>query len=177
MRPIIERPAVGRIGDDLVGLREILALEKQRIESLLDQIDVVLTRVENRSKHPRPSPLDRIKAVATATKDLRLSNGRLSAVKVAALFGVSLSELSTWLGRSKQALSKTPDAESLQDSLGFFERIARLRLVGATDAEFRKWLRTPDDTLSNRSPLDLVKAGLWQEMADKVNDMLTGAPT
>ena len=125
----------------------------------------------------RPSPMDRIKSVLGATKDLRLPSGKLSAELVAKLYGISLSQLAAWLGRTKQALSKTPDAESLQGALGYFERVARLRLVTENDAEFRKWLRMPNYTLSHQAPLDLMKAGLWQDLADKVEDMLSGMPT
>jgi transposase len=44
---------------------------------------------------------------------------------VAKLFGVSLSQLARWVGRTRQALTKTPDAASLQPALGYFERVAR----------------------------------------------------
>ena len=92
------------------------------------------------------------------------------------MFGVSLSQLAAWLGRSRQALSKTPDADSLQNELAFFEHLARMRVV-VPDAEFRKWLRMPNELLGNRSPLDVMAKGEWQLMADYVDDALTGAPT
>lgn len=125
----------------------------------------------------RRSPLDQVKAVVESTADLREANGNLSAARVAKVFGVSLSQLAGWLGRSKQAVSKTPDADSLQDALGYFERVARIRLVTMDDAEFRKWLRTPHDLLGDASPLDMLANGGWQAMADYVDDVLTGSTT
>lgn len=165
-----------------------LSEEKNRLEQLLLRVDEVLrsATVAGRGSRkavaldvapPRKSPLDKVKAVVDATADLREANGNLSAARIAKVFGVSLSQLAGCLGRSKQAVSKTPDADSLQEALGYLERVARLRLVAGSDAEFRKWLRMPNDTLGNRTPLDLLAAGQWQAMADKVDDILTGMPT
>lgn len=173
--------------DELLGLRDLLVEEKQRVDHLLRRIEDALRRTQPRPRAPskqekvvpaaRPSPLDHVKSVIGATKDLRLPNGNLSAERVARLYGLSLSQLAGWLGRTKQSLSKTPDADSLQNALSYFERVARLRAVTESDAEFRKWLRMPNETLGDRAPLDLMKAGQWQDMADKVDDLLTGMPT
>ncbi|MEW6302900.1 MAG: MbcA/ParS/Xre antitoxin family protein [Verrucomicrobiota bacterium] len=168
----------------LANLRTDLVEEKRRLERLLARVDSVLRQTEHgfarggkQVPAPRPSPMDQWKNVVEATKDLRLAGGNLSAERVAKLFGVSLSLLAGWLGRSKQAVSKTPDADSLQNALGYFERVARLRAVMESDAEFRKWLRVPHELLGNRSPLDLLAEGEWQAMADYVDDALTGSPT
>ena len=171
---------------DLMHLRDTLLDERQRMTLVLAQIEKVLSGVKVPESEPmdtvklapaRTSPLDKAKAVTTATADLREGNGNLSAVRVAKLYGVSLSQLAEWLGRTKQAMSKTPDADSLQDALGYFERVARLRLITKDDGEFRKWLRTPHELLDNARPLELMAKGEWQAMADYVDDMLTGAPT
>jgi len=123
----------------------------------------------------RPSPLDRVKEIVEATGDLRVANGNLSAAAVAQVFGVSLSQLADWLGRTRQRLNKTPDADSLQDDLSFFERVARLRAVVPKDG-FLKWLRIPNAELDDKKPLDLLASGERQVVADLVDDMLTGAP-
>ena len=124
----------------------------------------------------RKSPLDKVKAVVESTADLRESNGNLSAVRVAKVFGVSLSQLAGWLGRSKQAVSKTPDADSLQEALGYFEGVARLRMMTKDDAKFRKWLRMPHPDVDGKNPLDLMARGEWQALADFVESILTGTP-
>ena len=120
--------------------------------------------------------LDQMKAVLESTSDLREENGNLSAARVAKVFGVSLGQLAGWFGRTKQALSKTPDADSLQEALGYFERVARLRMISDGDANFRKWLRTCHELLDNVSPLELLAKREWQAVADYVEDILTGNP-
>jgi hypothetical protein len=97
--------------------------------------------------------------------------------RVARVFGVSVSQLAGRLGRTKQALSKTPDADSLQDELGYFERVTRLRMITNGDADFRKRLRAPHEILDNAPPLELLASRQWQALADYVEDILTGAPT
>src|SRR5438132_8597688 len=147
---------------ELADLRDDLVQEKRRLERLLARVHNALRQAEEpesavvetgeKAPAPRTSPLDQWKNVVDATKDLRVANGNLSAERVAKLFGISLSQLAGWLGRSKQTVSKTPDADSLQNALGYFERVARLRLAMESDAEIRKWLRMPhpEDRKSTR---------------------------
>jgi hypothetical protein len=166
---------------ELASLLTQLSEQKNQVELLLARVEEVL-RGKAGSARPkvapaRRSPLDKAKAVMQATADLREANGNLSAVRVAKTYGVSLSQLAGWLGRTKQAVSKTPDADSLQQALVYFERVARVRLAMENDREFRKWLRTPHELLDHAPPLDLMARGEWQAMADYVDDMLTGAPT
>jgi len=125
---------------------------------------------------PRPSPLDHLQQVIKATADLRESNGNLSARKIAVLFGISVNQLANWLGRSRQTLAKTPDADSLQPALAYFERVARLRTVLRKDDDFRKWLRMPHAEIAAKNPLELLAAGKWQALADFVDDILSGTP-
>ncbi len=121
-------------------------------------------------------PLSRIKSVIAATADLRTASGRLSAQKVARAFGLAVAELAGMLGRSRQAVSKTGDAESLQPALAPFERIARLG-APLSPSDFLRWLRMPNEQLEGRSPLDAIRAGRVTEIADLAEDMLTGNAT
>lgn len=170
-------------------LREALVEQRQQMDRLLIQIDAALRGNEGKrekrtnTRHrisptspPRISPLDPFQGVMEVTRDLRVANGNLAADRVAKLFGIPLSRLAEWLGRTKQAVSKTPDADSLQDSLGYFERIARLRLVTKGDAEFRQWLRTPHPSVAGKNPMELLARGEWQALADFVDDILSGTP-
>ena len=125
---------------------------------------------------PRPSPLENVRELLGATQDLRGANGKLSATAIAKVFGISINELAGWLKRSRQSVTKTPDADSLQDDLAFFERVARLRAVVPQD-QFLKWLRMPNAQLDGKSPLQLLAAGERQAVVDFVEDMLTGAPS
>jgi antitoxin Xre/MbcA/ParS-like protein len=125
---------------------------------------------------PPPSPLDNIEQVVSATRDLRTHRGNLSAIRIAELYKVSMSKLAKWLGCSRQALNKTPDAENLQNPLRGFEKIARLRLK-LSDDDFRKWLRMPNAQLDDLSPLDVIGEGDSPIVVDFVEDMLVGNPT
>ena len=126
---------------------------------------------------PRASVLDDFVRDAEITADLRTQKGNLSAKTIADAYGLSMSELAVMLHRTKQAVSQTPDAESLQAVLGFFERIARLRVVLRDSESFRKWLRTPNRRLGGEAPLGWITRGRLQALADLVEDILTGAPS
>lgn len=176
----------GVAGSELTLLLAQLSEQKSQVERLLARVEEVLrgagpvgkTKATSPTGRavtpPRKSQLDQVKGMLEATADLREANGNLSAVRVAKLFGVSVSQLAGWLGRTKQAVSKTPDADSLQDALGYFERVARLQLLTKSDTEFRKWLRMPHELLDNAPPLELLAKGEWQALADWVEGILAG---
>jgi hypothetical protein len=109
--------------------------------------------------------------------DLRVESGKLSAKNIAAVFGVTLTELGEWIDRKKAALSKTPDSESIQPLLDPLAQIAFYRNALGDDATFRKWLRTEHELLEQKSPLHWIKAGKIREVAEFVEDALTGQPT
>lgn len=171
----------GRMGGVLSAKRMercdlVLDLADDAWRSLLSEAIARPEDAPRKTAGPRPGPLDGVEATLAATRDLRVDSGKLSAVRVAEVFGVAIAELARWVGRSKQAVAKTPDADSLQSFLEHLERVARLRAVTRDDAEFRKWLRAANVGLAKRRPMDLLVAGHWQALADKVDDMLTGAP-
>lgn len=190
MSTTLTKPIQGELAKlELGDLRELLVKEQHRLNALLSQIEATLNRGKPKAKFQsgvktallplapsQPSPLDQLKGIAASTADLRVGNGNLSADRVAKLYGVPLSQLAAWLGRTKQAVGKTPDADSLQDALGYFERVARLRLITKGDAEFRKWLRTPHPEVAGKNPLELMAKGQWQALADFVEHILTGTP-
>ena len=173
---------------ELTSLLDQLIQQKAQMERLLGRVEDVLRGANFSGKagrapltpdakiQLRKSPLDQVKAVVESTADLREANGNLSATRVARVFGVTLSQLAEWLGRTKQSLSKTPDADSLQEPLGYFERVARLRMITHGNVEFRKWLRVPHELLENAPPLQLLARGEWQPLAYYVEDILTGNP-
>jgi hypothetical protein len=161
---------------DLHKLR-ILAEQKVReVTAKADELQMLIEQLNNAlGKAPRPSPLDQVRELVQATEDLRVANGNVSAKAIADTFGLSMNQLADWLGRSRQALAKTPAADSLQSELAFFERVARLRAVMPKE-RFQKWLRMPHHQLDGKSPLELLASGEGQVVADFVDDMLTGAP-
>jgi transcriptional regulator with XRE-family HTH domain len=142
----------------------------------LDEAVAKIWAEQEAERDPNADPLSRIKSVIAATADLRMASGRLSAQKVARAFGLSLAELASLLGRSRQAVSKTGDAESLQPGLAPFERIARLG-AALSRSNFLRWLRMPNEQLEGRSPLEAIRDGSVTVIADLAEDMLTGNAT
>ena len=124
----------------------------------------------------RGDPLGQLKSTIAATADLRAASGRLSARRVAEAFGLTLSQLAAGIGKARQTVWKTDDAEALQPRLFPFERIARLRAV-LSDADFRSWLNMPNDQLDDRTPIELVRNGKAEVVADLAEDMLSGSPS
>jgi hypothetical protein len=120
-------------------------------------------------------PFAELAAGLALTADLRSGSGRLSAEKVAGCFGLSVAELARLLGRSRQAVSKTDDAESTQRALAPFERIARLR-AALPGVAFSSWLNADNELLDDQTPLARIRAGAAAEVADVADDMLSGAP-
>jgi transcriptional regulator with XRE-family HTH domain len=136
---------------------------------------LTVSRLRESPETGEADPLGRLASVLAATSDLRTGSGRLSARKVADRFGLSVAELASLLGTSRQAASKTEDAESLQEGLAPFARIARLRAVLA-DEDFRAWLNMANDSLVGRPPLALIRDGRSDIVADLAEDMLSGSP-
>lgn len=120
-------------------------------------------------------PLGELSSVVAASAELRADSGRLSARKVAELFGLSVAELARLLDKSRQTVSKTDDAEGLQEGLAPFARIGRLRAV-LSPKDFRAWLALANDQLEGRTPLALVREGRAEVVADLAEDMLSGSP-
>lgn len=124
---------------------------------------------------PQQDPISQARRVVLATSDLRSASGRLAADKIAGAFGLGVAMLAGILGVTRQAVGKSPDAESRQGKLYPFERVARLRAVLSGD-EFRKWLWMPNDELNAATPIEWIRDGRVSEIADLVEDMLTGVP-
>jgi hypothetical protein len=124
---------------------------------------------------PAADPLGRLKSVIAATANLRSESGRLSARRVAEALGLPLSQLAAAIGKSRQTLWKTDDAEALQEPLRPFERIARLRAV-LSERDFLSWLNMVNEQLDGRTPIDVIRGGQAGAVADLAEDMLTGSP-
>lgn len=124
---------------------------------------------------PRVDPLAGMKSVLAATSDLRSKSGRLAASKVARTFGLAVADLASLMGRPRQTVSKTPDAPALQESLGRFERIARLRAV-LPEAQFLAWLNHENRELGKKTPIAAIREGRADVVAELADDMLTGTP-
>ncbi len=154
--------------------RVTITLENQDIQDLLDDFAPKIELLQS-PRIPSDYPLDALRKTVQLGSALREKSGALSAKLIAELYGVSLAELSRWLGRDRQRISKTPTAASLQEALSPLERIARLRLI-LSDEDFRRWLRMANQHLGNQRPLDVVAKGKAEVVADLASDMITGRP-
>jgi cell division protein ZapA (FtsZ GTPase activity inhibitor) len=137
---------------------------------------IVATRQRAGERTDGPDHLRQLKKVIEATEDLRAKSGKLSATNVASVFGLSVAELASLVGRTRQTASKTPDADSLQPLLQPFERVARVRAV-LSQSDFRKWLHLANEELDGRTPFELIRQGKVAAVAELVEDMLTGRPS
>ena len=108
---------------------------------------------------------------------LHAGNGRLDAREVSALYGISLAALSRALGRSEQAVHKTPTSPSIQVSLRIYERIAAmlLRLTGS-EVGLRTWMQASNPELEEETPLALLLNGEGEVVAELLEDVLRGEP-
>jgi hypothetical protein len=171
----LEKPTTTKA--DLKALRVQAERQLREVAQKMKEMQAVLDQLKAVAGVPPSSPLDNVQELLEATSDLRVENGNLSADKVARAFGIRVSDLAERLGRSRQALAKTPDADSVQDDLISFERVARLRALVGKPEDFLKWLRMPNAQLDNQKPLDLMAGERCQIVVNLVEDMLTGAPT
>ena len=122
-----------------------------------------------------PDALAEAEEVIKATGPLLAPSGRLSAYAMADLFGLKKARMAKLLGRSPQALAKTPDAPAIQEALRPLERTSRLRAV-FKDEQFRAWLQRPNRHLDGLTPMVLIVDGRAGIVADLVEDMLLGTP-
>jgi hypothetical protein len=109
--------------------------------------------------------------------DLRSPRGRLDARRVGRMFGLNLTGLAAILGRETSAVMKTPDAEALQEGLRLFERIAGPLLHVVGDPErLRMWLNAPNNEFDGQAPLQLVRDGQGDLVAQRLENALSGQP-
>jgi len=102
---------------------------------------------------------------------------RLDAKRIADFFGLAPARLAKILGRSPQALHKTPDAESLQKPLAVFARIATSLLSAFEGKEqARIWLNSPHPDLDETRPIELVEKKKPFVVAELLEDALLGHP-
>ncbi|MDR1010261.1 MAG: MbcA/ParS/Xre antitoxin family protein [Opitutaceae bacterium] len=118
-------------------------------------------------------------ALRVSNSDLRTSRGNLSIKLISGLFDIPVAEIGRVIGKDNRAtLSKTPDADSLQEALRPFDDIASLRLaVSGGDKDFRKWLRTPNEHMQGLPPLHWIRERRVRDVAGFVLGALTGEAT
>jgi hypothetical protein len=110
-------------------------------------------------------------------------SGRLDGQKIAALLGISITDLATKVcGVTKQALSQSPTSGGIQEKLQPLEDVSMgLLWCGGDGAKFRAWLNRPNGDFpslkgKSPSPLDLILSGHAALVASKIHQLRTGHP-
>ena len=104
-------------------------------------------------------------------------SGRLDIRPVAALFGVTVSELARFIDVEEKTALKTPDSKKLHERLLPYEQVAgALDLLEGDASAFRKWLNSANSELNNQTPMQLVKEGKAKDLAGLVRSALLGQP-
>ncbi len=103
--------------------------------------------------------------------------GRIDAAKVSEMFAVPLNHVAEMLNAKAATVHKTPDASALQEKLGQLERIAAglLNLAGSQE-RLRMWLKTPNQDLDGKIPLDLLRDRRAEVVENLLEDVLLGQP-
>jgi hypothetical protein len=130
---------------------------------------------------PPPEALDMnraLKLMAPARHTDSLHNGksgRLDIKLVSELFGLTVSELARLIVVEEKTALKTTDSKIIHEKLLPFEQVAEgLDLMGGDPSSFKRWLRTANAELSNRTPLALIEEGQVDELAGIVLGALLG---
>jgi len=105
-------------------------------------------------------------------------SGKLDARLIADAFGLTLADLARTMDKKLQTVHQTPDSTSLQKLLYPYERIASAvkYTTGSIQPALKIWLNAPNPTMPNNIPVDLIKKGHVEQLADLWDDTLLGQP-
>lgn len=118
------------------------------------------------------------KILVPSVQELRnKATGRLDAERISDVFGITMADLARCIARSPQSVHKTPDAASIQSMLFHFERIAHvlIRTTGSLKS-LRVWLNTPNPRFEKTCPIEFLKKGKLELLANIVESALLGQP-
>jgi len=143
---------------------------------------LALTARGEKPRPPESTSQDAIKGlpgIISAVAQFRSERGRLHADKLRELFGLTRPELLALAGVSmtEQAIAATPDSEKLQPFLEKLERCARLLVMLRSRTQFATWLNTANPELDGAKPIEMVRSGKAEMIADLVEDILTNRRT
>lgn len=159
-----------------------------RLHEVLTQLLASCLRTTTEAKVDEARDIDARKRVhppyLRASQPIRSErSGRIDAEKIRKFFGLTLRELAKILQLpNHQSIAKTPDAVRLEEKLHPFEEILHGRLlVNEDDVLFRQWLNTPNKEFpvyedKRLSPMDFIRMGHPEVVANLVEDELTGHP-
>lgn len=112
------------------------------------------------------------------------ATGRLDAIAIADLFGISRANIARLCGVSTQGIEQDSSSTAIQAKLQPLEDIAQALLIWCSgrEAKFRAWLNRPNRDFpamdgQKPSPLNLILRGHAELVAWKVHNLLTGHPS
>jgi hypothetical protein len=124
--------------------------------------------------------------VSSADLGARLRNpasGRLDANPIAALLGITLSDIARLCGVSTESINRNPFSSDIQAKLQPLENVAHALLwCSGSEAKLRLWLNRPNRDFpkvdgKTPSPLDLILRGHAELVAQNVRNLRTGHPS
>jgi DNA-binding response OmpR family regulator len=141
-------------------------------------VNDIVARVRTALAKRSPAPARELDPpLGHVVADLHNDRGRLDAKQFAKLFDIEIGDLLPALGKKGSTVYKTPDSEALQPVLRVLASTASglVRLVGST-RHARIWMNAPNPALDGHAPIELLKQGNIEALADFVQDLLEGRP-
>ena len=111
------------------------------------------------------------------------ATGRLDAVAIAGLFGISRTEIARFCGVSKQSIDQNASSSEIQAKLQSLENVAQaLHWCDGSEHKLRAWITLPNRDFPSvngkkLSPLDLILSGHTELVVQKVRALRTGHPS
>jgi len=167
-------PASGAWGQTMNDPRTELVSSPAQAFELQHRIAKLLSQVQHASK-----AIPTGQSLTNAVAELRNPrSGKLDATLVADAFGISLADVARAIGKKLQTIHQTPDSDGLQKPLYPYERIASAikYTAGSLQPALKIWLNAHNPTMPNTFPVELVKNGHAEQLADLWDDTLLGHP-
>jgi len=127
--------------------------------------------VEERAEQAASASND---VLAIVARSLRSESGRLDAKRIAKRLGVSVAALAQAIGKQRQTVNKTPDADDLQRALAPMARIVSLLEDALAPKELSAWLSSSHAGLGGATPRAEILAGRASRVALMLESALGG---
>jgi response regulator RpfG family c-di-GMP phosphodiesterase len=143
----------------------------------IQELDYRIAKLLQNTTEPEKHPYQTRVMVKSIAEMRNKQSGRLDAKRTASVFGMTLADVARSIGKSLQAVHRTPDSKSLQSALFPYERIASaITQISSADNALKIWLNTPNDAFPGKLPVELITEGRAGLLADLLEDVLLGHP-
>ncbi len=172
-------PAILLVEPESIAWHEITNDQRTELVSSPAHAPELQHRIARLLGKAKRAPVPAGLSLTTTVQELRsLKSGKLDACLVADAFGLTLADVARSINKKLQAVHQTPDSNSLQKLLYPYERIASAvkYTMGSLQPALKIWLNAPNQTMPNNMPVDLIKNGHIEQLADLWDDTLLGHP-